>query len=231
MNGYDTMKYTTVQITAIDQEGNTGSGSGFYMSFDKNGARIPILVTVRHVAEKASEYTLTLHYQVEGTGHISAATLPCHPKWVMRENCEVCYCLVEPLSQELKRLVGYRSYYRSIPEEDILDQKALAEIEVLQPVVMLGYPLGIATQPNGYPLVRGGWTANRPKENINAQGYLDIAAVGGSSGSPVLTSKGLKLLGVMNQTILEGLGTNTHLGVYIEAQEIRRLTEDLGKKK
>lgn len=184
MNGYDTMKYTTVQITAIDQEGNTGSGTGFYMSFEKNGARIPILVTVRHVAEKTSEYTLTLHYQVEGTEHIAAATLPCHPKWVMRENCELCYCLVEPLSQELKRLVGYPIYYRSIPEED-----------------------------------------------INAQGYLDIAAVGGSSGSPVLTSKGLKLLGVMNQTILEGLGTNTHLGVYIEAQEIRRLTEDLGKKK
>lgn len=201
------------------------------MSFDKNGARIPILVTVRHVVEQGSDYMLTLHYQVDGTAHIAAATLPCRPKWVMRENCEVCYCLAEPLSQELKRQVGYPLYYRSIPEEAILDQEALAKIEALQPVVMPGYPVGIGTQPSGHPLMRGGWTANSPKENINAQGYLDIAAVGGSSGSPVLINKGMKLLGVMNAAVLDASGMAAHLGVYIEAREIMRLAEDLGKKK
>jgi len=64
----------------------------------------------------------------------------------------------------------------------------LSDLFSVSDVLMIGYPIGLWDEKNNLPLIRRGITAVHPKTNFNGNsvGCIDIAALPGSSGSPVV---------------------------------------------
>jgi hypothetical protein len=64
----------------------------------------------------------------------------------------------------------------------------LEDLDAIEDVVMIGYPVLLHDSENRYPLIRRGVTASHPAVNFDGKPKtaLDIAVFPGSSGSPVL---------------------------------------------
>lgn len=92
---------------------------------------------------------------------------------------------------------------------------------------MVGYPAGRSSTPMHYPLIRSGCLASAPEDNYaNNGGYVDIEAVGGSSGSPIfIKGENAKLIGVINKTVMDNPVSSANIGVYIDAYKLLVINE------
>ena len=95
-----------------------------------------------------------------------------------------------PIAQILNELdknkVGV--YYKAMDEDRIPDDVTQEkELKSIENVWMIGYPNGLWDMKNNLPIVREGITATTPYLDYNGKRefLVDIAAFGGSSGSPV----------------------------------------------
>jgi len=94
---------------------------------------------------------------------------------------------VEPL-----RLVAQQKsidiFYIHLDEQFIPSAETLGGLSAMEDITMVGYPIGLWDQANNFPLLRRGVTSSHPANDFNGEpvGLLDIAALPGSSGSPVL---------------------------------------------
>lgn len=104
-----------------------------------------------------------------------------------------------------------------------------ASIDAVSEVIMAGYPSGTFSSPFVYPILRKGTLASAPADDIVPQkGYVDIASVGGSSGSPLLlVDENTGLLGIMNQSVMENPISSANLGIYIYAYNLLDLKNEL----
>lgn len=224
MKNYNAVKYLTVLLQSTDENDNQYAGTGFFLHYEIDGVTVPVIVTVRHVVENSTQTIMTFHYKPEGSEHIAAADILCHPQWFSLEDCELCCCLLNPISQEFERITGSPVYYAKLLESSILTEDKLQELEILTEIALIGYPGGLTSSPMRYPFLRTGRLASAPSDNrSNGGGYVDITAVGGSSGSPILLNGGTaKLIGIMNQVV-----PSAEFGVYIDAYHLLRLKEQI----
>lgn len=222
---YDVLKDVTVYIESTREDGIT-VGTGFFMRLNLNGKEVPVIVSVKHVVE-ARETKMTFHYRHEGV--CGSATITCKPKWFTLDDNELCCCLLEPINEKFQKITGYPIYCKYLTEKNILTEQELNDIEALHEVMMIGYPSGVFSAPFVYPLLRKGCLALPPKENYkNGYGFADITAVGGSSGSPLfLNQKKAKLIGIVNQTVMENPLSSAHLGLYIDAYQILKFKKKI----
>ena len=93
---------------------------------------------------------------------------------------------------------------------------------------MPGYPGGSFSTPMNYPLFRKGWLASPPSDNFaNGNGFVDITASGGSSGSPLLLcGENAKLIGILDRTVMDNQQSSADLGVYIDAYHLLKFKEE-----
>ncbi len=193
--------YSTTRIEA-DLPGGTSTGTGFFVAFspDPNNPDqvFPALITNKHVVAKATSGRILFHEADVKGGSVQ------HPSgervyseveafasaWVMHSDpsIDLAGAPLGKMIRDFERM-GRPLFFMQIPESMIPSQNQLLELRVVDQVVMVGYPEGLADEAHGFPLFRHGYTSSHPDVNFNDRplGALDIAVVPGSSGSPVIT--------------------------------------------
>lgn len=79
-------------------------------------------------------------------------------------------------------------FIRCLKKENIPSASQIADLDALEEILMVGYPIGIWDSTNNMPICRRGITATHPRLDYEGRKefLIDVACFPGSSGSPVL---------------------------------------------
>lgn len=94
-------------------------------------------------------------------------------------------------------------FYTAISEKDIITKAEFSEVNILSEVLTIVYPKGASSTHHEFPLFKKGYISSLPGNFAeDGEGYLDLCAEEGCSGSPIfLNNSQLKLVGVLVQYI------------------------------
>lgn len=224
---YDVLKFTTVFIENTNNKGETSSGTGFFVGFKDKPT---VLVTAKHVVKNTDYLKISFHYMPTGSTHIATIDFKCKPEWDESNDYDICCCDLSKINKEFEKLIGFPIYNKYISSDSILSEKDLKDVEVLQEVVMLGYPGSMKNTAFAYPIVSKGTLAVPPRDNTaNDEGYINMATVGGHSGSPLLlkTEKGYALLGILSQSLMENPISSADIAMYVDAYRLNELIKEI----
>lgn len=217
---YDIYKFTTVFIENVNEKGDNSVGTGFFVGFNDKPT---VLVTANHVVKNADYLNINFHYIPIGSTHVATVQFKCNPDWKKADNYDICYCDLSKINKEFEELIGFSIYYKYISGDSILMGRELKNIEVLNDVIILGYPGGMKNTVFSYPLASKGTLATPLRDNCaNDKGYVNVATVGGYSGSPVMlkTDIGYVLIGILTQALMENSMSSSNIGIYVDAYRL-----------
>lgn len=218
MSGYDYLKLLTVNIvgkhTSKNEQEEYGS-TGFYAIIDDS----PVLVTAKHFTEHIdSAITVPVHYKENNT--IVTIPVTACVEWSWHDEYDIAYCSIQPIMDKFKEISGKTMFYTAISEKDIMTKEEFYKTPILSEVLTIGYPDSISSTYNQYPLFKKAYISSLPKDFAeDGEGFLDLCAEEGMSGSPVvLNNSQLKLLGV----IVRG-NPKSSIATYIPANELLKI--------
>ena len=145
------------------------------------------------------------------------------PEWEKSDNYDICCCDLSKINKEFEKLMGFHIYSKYISSDSILSEKNLKDVDVLQEVVMLGYPGSMKNTAFAYPIVSKETVAVPPNDNVaNDKGYINMATVGGHSGSPLLLKidKGYALLGILTQSLMDNPLSSADIVMCVDAYRL-----------
>lgn len=178
------MMYNTAKIIT-----STGTGTGFFFNFKLTNSEVPVLITNKHVINYNPKETvhLSLHLYDLHQDLFENVSINFNVQWIFHPTLDLCFCFMNPIFTEVKKIFNKNVYYRHIGEELIWDNTKLSELSVIEEVIMVGYPSGISDEINNFPLFRKGITSSHPALDFNNKsiGAVDMACFPGSSGSPI----------------------------------------------
>jgi V8-like Glu-specific endopeptidase len=188
------LTYSTVLIRCEYENGTSGSGTGFIMHLcknEKNNSSIPVIVTNKHVV-KDSKLTSFDFCKADDTGEpidLESVNIKYNANsWIPHPDSNIDLCCL-PIAEILRRLDKYKQNIFYIP----LDTSLIPSIDIInnmnaiEDIVMIGYPIGLNDGYNHKPIIRKGITATHPKNDYQGKKHIlvDMACFPGSSGSPV----------------------------------------------
>ena len=183
---------TTVQILHIKGD-STFTGTGFVYSVGEGDKSVELLVTNKHVVDRADTTIIRVN-TVDSRGNYYGNVEEVYftgfkDLWSYHPSSNVDLCAM-PWSI-IKNVISSRQkelFYRSIPSSLVPPDSIWNSLTILEDITMIGYPKGLVDSYNNTAIARVGVTATQPKLDFENQPYflIDIAAYGGSSGSPVL---------------------------------------------
>ncbi|PTB85027.1 serine protease [Pseudidiomarina aestuarii] len=189
------LAYSTVRIECELQNGQIGTGTGFFFRFAEaeDGLHVPAIVTNKHViaGAKKGRFIMTLA-DSDGNpiqqSHHAFIFDNFEQMWIPHPEGNVDLCsmpiapLLEAANKEAKKL-----FYVSLDKSLIPSVAELEDMVLMEEITMVGYPNGIWDQVNNMPIFRRGITATHPNLNYNGKPefLIDAACFPGSSGSPV----------------------------------------------
>jgi V8-like Glu-specific endopeptidase len=187
------LMFNTVRIQCTLTNGKS-IGTGFLFNYETDAGNIPFLVTNKHVINGAIKGTLDFNTIINGNsiglGHIYSITLENFERgWIMHPDPNVDLCIY-PIAPILKKaedkgvnLVGQYLGYNDIPSTSQIN-----ELDVVEDILMVGYPIGLLDENNNLPIFRKGTTATHPAIDFRdkKEFMIDCACFPGSSGSPVV---------------------------------------------
>lgn len=193
--GIEALPYLTIKITGSNNAAPTleSSGTGFFYRLSVDGSSIPMIVTNKHVV--ANLDNLTFHFGLmDHTGHrilgpaelitLQTATYPIvrHPDPDVDLAAIPAQPLIDAIIARRKQPYFLHLSSANLPPE-WMRKKLVASTQVL----MVGFPNGLMDEANNLPLTRKGILATPYIADHNGKPnfVVDIAAFGGSSGSPV----------------------------------------------
>lgn len=168
----------TIRIDIQNENGEATSATGFFARLNNED----VLITAKHVAEKA--HTCTLHFRFKEDDEISTNEVICNPNWQTTPDSDLAFCKLNPIKEQLKKVTNKDLYYIALTEDNILLEADEPSDELIK-FITIGYV------PEG-TLFRSGSIIMPTPDMIDADIDLKIT---GFSGSPIFT-KEKQLLGV-----------------------------------
>ena len=222
MNSYEFLKYLTVNITAkqtSNEDADKCTATGFYAVIKNT----PVLITAKHfVTHTEAMITVSVHYKEDDT----VITIPISAKvnWLQSDEYDVAYCNIKPIAEKFKEITGREMFYTYVPEKDIMTKEELSKINILSEVLTIGYPNSMSSTHHEFPLFKKGYISTLPSDFAeDGEGYLDLCAEKGCSGSPIiLNNSQLKLIGILVGSTSVNSGTTT----YVPADKILEIKEN-----
>jgi len=178
--------FSTVRLST-----DSGSGTGFFFHFKTDDQKqIPVIVTNKHVINNKleQEVNFSLHIKDMGKPTNENIDIRLNARWVFHPTLDLCCAFTNPLMSQIKQRIQKEIFYIPFTEELIWEDSKLEEIQAVEDILMVGYPIGLFDRKNNLPLFRKGITATHPAINFNDEsiGIIDCSCFPGSSGSPVL---------------------------------------------
>ena len=174
---------STVKINTIN-----GSGTGFFFKFKVGDDKeVPVLLTNKHVVNHNTKEKIQISFHIWADGKVSEEnlSLALELDWVFHEEYDLCFAFIAPVLNYIKEFYQKEVAISYIDEE--LIKENLSNLEALEEVTMIGYPIGLHDEINNLPIFRKGYTASHPALSFNKNGIalVDMACFPGSSGSPI----------------------------------------------
>ena len=157
---------------------------------------VPVLVTNKHVIEGAIEGTIYMkeYYNDEKRKPVMSIEISLkdfEKKWISHPHKDVDLSIM-PLDYVLKEMDEERKIlaYECIKEQHLLTSKEQGQLNVVEPILMVGYPAGLIDNFSNFPIITYGITATHPRLlfKFREEFLIDAGCYKGSSGSPVLLS-------------------------------------------
>jgi len=194
-DGIGSLPYIAIKIEgrSATQPNIVSTGTGFFYSLETEESTIPLIVTNKHVLNDHD--TITLHfakmneegYRVLGTSEkinirTSDYKIFHHPD----HDVDLACIPIGPILESFRFKEEYLQFKHlnksNLPPEWLKDNLSAAT-----EILMVGYPNGLMDVTNNLPITRKGILATPYYADHNGQRnfVVDVAAFGGSSGSPV----------------------------------------------
>jgi hypothetical protein len=184
--------FTTVRIQTQLPDGSMTHGTGFIYNANRAGLSIPVLITNKHVvkdAESALVWFIAAEAGKPKLGEsVSVSYTEFESQWTGHPNDDVdvtCMLLAQAIINA--DAAGKAVFYLPIGCEMVPSEDVVAELDVIEDVIFVGYPSALYDTVNLTPIVRRGMTAT-PIE-LDYCGLpmflIDASVFRGSSGSPV----------------------------------------------
>lgn len=176
-------------FSTIKVETASGTGTGFFLDYTIGDKHVPVFCTNRHVLNDNPEEPVSfrVHLDADTIEEMETVQINLTSHWVFHPDEDLAVCFAAPLFQGVEEKFGKRVFCRTIDESLIARNDFLSELDALEKVTMVGYPLGLSDEMHGLPIFRKGYTASHPALDFNGthRGLMDIAGLPGSSGSPI----------------------------------------------
>ena len=187
--------FTTVRVETTRTNGKIYVGTAFVVRFEEAGGQL-FLVTNKHVVADMTAGNL---FFTEGQddapvlgSKITVRMAGLSAQWIGHPDPSVDVS-VAPFDQQFEVVSGpsRNMYFRSISTSMFADASRLEDLEPLEEIIFVGYPVGLHDERNLLPITRQGITATHP--SIDYQGrpifLIDASVFPGSSGSPDLPAQ------------------------------------------
>ena len=173
---------TTVKIIT-----SNGTGTGFFFMFKIKEKMVPILLTNKHVVNNKEEEEIKILFHIYDKEKVSEENFLVNfkIKWFFHEKYDLCFSFIGEVLNYIEENFHKKIAISYIEEEVIM--KDLDNLQALEEVTMIGYPIGLHDEVNNLPIFRKGYTASHPALSFNNEGIglVDMACFPGSSGSPI----------------------------------------------
>lgn len=184
------LMYATVRIQT---ESGVGTGFIFELNLGSENEDVPCIVTNKHVVEGDQSASFSFmkrnsdnspnHHETMAVNITNLASLIVpHPD----PSIDLCLIPIASILIEVERRQE-PIFYVKLDAGLIPSNEELEKLNVLEDIVMVGYPNGLSDVHNNVPILRKGITATHPFFDYNGQPdfVIDAACYPGSSGSPV----------------------------------------------
>lgn len=190
MELHNFLQYLTIRIDIQNENGEATSATGFFVRLNNED----VLITAKHVAEKAG--TCTLHLRFKEDDKILTNEVRCNLNWQTAPESDLAFCKLNPIKEQLKKVTNSDPYYIPLTEDSILPDTDKASDELIK-FITIGYV------PEG-TMIRSGRIIMPMPNMIDDDIDLKIT---GFSGSPIFT-KEKQLLGVSLYSETEDMFTS-----------------------
>ena len=190
------LSYTTLRLKCAMPNNEWSIGTGFHLKFEDNNESI--IVTNKHVVEGATSarvhFTRSTDVKTPDVGNHFEALLPDFDRmWVSHPDpsVDLAAILVSRLKGILVPKAGHNNsndvFLPYLGTSLIPNETRFEEMQLIEDIIMVGYPIGLWDSVNNLPIVRRGITATHPAADFNGRRefLIDCACFPGSSGSPV----------------------------------------------
>ncbi|KPV62583.1 MAG: hypothetical protein AOA66_1273 [Candidatus Bathyarchaeota archaeon BA2] len=184
--------FTVIRIETTDSEGKQKVGTGFIFSYELEDKRYLFLVTCKHLINEVKEGTLTF-IKSSGQKPLLGESYRLRIEnfengWFKHESENIDVAIL-PFVPVLNHILnqGVQVFFKSIPDNLIPKDEKLKELDAVEDVLFIGYPIGLWDPKNFIPVVRKGITATPVFLDFKGekQFLIDASVFPGSSGSPV----------------------------------------------
>ena len=227
MNSYDFLKFLTVNLSAnkfAEENRKICNATGFYAKLKGS----TVIVTAKHFVNNTEPIiSVPVHYMEND--NIITISVTAKVDWVTSDEHDIACCKVKPIAEKLKAITGKDMFYTAISKKDIMTKEDFSKINILSEVLTIGYPQGVSSTHHEFPLFKKGYISSLPSNfTEDGEGYLDLCAEEGCSGSPVLLNNSqLKLVGVLVKCIGENSTNPKSSTIYVTADKILDIEENV----
>jgi hypothetical protein len=187
--------FSTTRIETENAAGGKFTGTGFFFNLQIEDKIVPIVITNKHVIQGMNKgmFKLTKSDTNNNPIHSSHFTVSFNTDfekmWMLHPEAEVDLCIL-PFNQLVvaAKQMGHSLFYRAFDNTLIPDKMKMETLDVVEDIMMIGYPNGLWDATNNMPIIRRGITATDPKIDYNGKKefLIDAACFPGSSGSPII---------------------------------------------
>ncbi len=192
-NALTQLPYNAIRIRGGGPSGNVHYGTGFIYGFEDGDDATPVIVSNKHVL-CGMEWLEFDFAEADDTGErifgpatvlrLAAGDLPIieHPD----ADVDLAVTPLIPMIQSLRQQ-GRKPHYLMVGRRHFAPPDIQESLLASSSILMVGFPNGLMDEKNNLPVVRRGHLATPYNADYDGKPNFvaDIAAFGGSSGSPV----------------------------------------------